>query len=178
MRPCLEPGLLRSLKALQLAATMTLTLSADFLLAAPPGEEPQSEIQPEHGHTMSARGFVKLYEQSLAAQDWDQVAPLISDNASVTFSDGSVHKGKQQVRAAFERNFAAIADETYRILNVHWLLDADNVATYLFDFHWTGTIQGQLAEGGGRGTAVLIREDGKWQLLAEHLGPAPRPADE
>ena len=178
MRPCLEPRPSRCLRALQLAVAMLLTLGPDLPLAAPPGEDPQSGLQPAHGHTMSARDFVKLYEQALATQDWDEVAPLISNNASVTFSDGSVHKGKQQVRAAFERNFAAIADETYRILDVHWLLDSDDVATYLFDFHWTGTIQGQPAEGGGRGTAVVIREGGKWQLLTEHLGPPPPPANE
>jgi uncharacterized protein (TIGR02246 family) len=123
---------------------------------------------------MSVKDFVTTYEKALATQDWKSVAPLVHDNASVTFSDGSVHKGKPAVRAAFERNFRTIANEQYRISNIHWLLESEDAAVYLFDFHWTGRIEGRLAEGGGRGTSVLIRDEGKWLLLTEHLGPAPR----
>lgn len=122
---------------------------------------------------MSAREFVSSYERALATQDWRQVAPLVHEDASVTFSDGSVHKGKQAVRAAFERNFEAIADEQYRIRNLHWVLESDDVAVYLFDFEWTGTFDGRQAGGAGRGTSVLVRDGTAWLLRAEHLGPGP-----
>lgn len=123
---------------------------------------------------MTAEEFIDLYEQALATQRWTSVAPLIHEDASVTFSTGAVHKGKEAVRAAFERNFAAIEGEKFRISNVDWILRASDVAVYLFEFQWTGRIDGRHAAGAGTGTSVLVRNGSGWQLLAEHLGPAPR----
>ena len=123
---------------------------------------------------MPASEFIGLYEAALATQSWDAVSPLIHDDASVVFSDGSVHRGKEAVRVAFERNFHTINDEVYRIANVHWLLESDDCAVYMFDFFWTGTVAGEKVEGAGRGTSVLVFEGDQWKLLAEHLGPGPR----
>ncbi len=89
----------------------------------------------------------------------------------VTFSSGTVHRGLPAVRKAFEANFAAISCEKYKVSNVHWIHKGTETATYLFDFDWTGIIDGETASGGGRGTSVLVLKDQKWQLLTEHLGP-------
>lgn len=121
---------------------------------------------------MTPEDFIDAYEAALGSQSWEQVAPLIHARASVIFSTGIVHKGKSAVRAAYERNFAAIQNEDYTISNVHWLEQSDHHAVYMFDFHWSGIIGGKSASGAGRGTAVLVKE-GRWQLLAEHLGPKP-----
>ena len=115
--------------------------------------------------------FVTAYETALATQKWAEIAPLINQDACVTFSSGTVHRGKDAVRRAFEGNFAAIEDETYKISNVYWVRRDGGYAVYLFDFDWTGLIEGKAAEGGGRGTCVLVREGQRWQLLIEHLGP-------
>ncbi|WP_310618522.1 nuclear transport factor 2 family protein [Flexibacterium corallicola] len=123
---------------------------------------------------MTPSDFIKQYETALGTQKWDVVSPLISDGASVTFSDGSVHKGKGAVRAAFEQNFEVVKDEDYKIANVHWLSKTSESAVYMFDFFWNGLIEGRKASGSGRGTAVLISKNDKWQLLAEHLGPSPQ----
>jgi ketosteroid isomerase-like protein len=123
---------------------------------------------------MTAEEFIDVYEQALATQRWTSVEQLIHEDASVTFSTGAVHKGKEAVRSAFERNFSAIEGERYRISNVHWIMRASDVAVYLFDFQWTGRIDGRDAAGSGRGTSVLVRNGDGWQLLAEHLGLVPR----
>ena len=123
---------------------------------------------------MTPDQFVVAYERALGTQSWVAVEPLIHDDACVTFSTGSVHKGKQAVRAAYEANFKAITGERYRISNVHWALRGPETAVYLFDFEWSGMIDGHEASGIGRGTAVLILKDGRWQLISEHLGPASR----
>lgn len=125
--------------------------------------------------SMSPRDFVEQYEAALATQDWNAVAPLISDDARVVFSDGSLHGGKDAIRTAYERNFAAIKSEVYRVENVHWLIETSDSAAYMFDFYWSGVIQGREASGSGRGTAVLARKDGRWVLVAEQLGPRPQP---
>ena len=113
-------------------------------------------------------------ERALATQDWSAVAPLVHPQACVTFSSGAVHEGKDAVGAAYARNFALIENEAYAISNLRWVRRDDTIAVYLFDFSWSGLIEAKPASGAGRGTAVIVREDGAWRLLAEHLGPKPR----
>jgi ketosteroid isomerase-like protein len=115
--------------------------------------------------------FIRAYEQTLATQDWKHVEPLVHNNVCVTFSNGAVHKGKSEVRKAFENNFSQIKDEEYSITNVYWVIKGAETAVYLFDFSWSGLINEKQASGSGRGTSVLIKESDKWQLLVEHLGP-------
>ncbi|MBU1050154.1 nuclear transport factor 2 family protein [Candidatus Bipolaricaulota bacterium] len=120
---------------------------------------------------MTPEDFIRAYEYALGTQDWSVVEPLIHPDACVTFSTGSVHKGKPAVQRAFEANFMSIKSEVYAVSNVHWVTKSADIATYLFEFDWSGMIQGQQAHGAGRGTSVLVNEGGKWQLLVEHLGP-------
>ncbi|MEL6840052.1 MAG: nuclear transport factor 2 family protein [Pseudomonadota bacterium] len=120
---------------------------------------------------MSPADFIKEYETALGTQDWTAVAPLICDDARVIFSDGSLHTGKDAIRAAYERNFATIKSEKFSIANVHWLLETSKSAAYMFDFHWAGVVEGQQTSGSGRGTTVLVRRADRWLLVAEQLGP-------
>ncbi len=120
---------------------------------------------------MAPEDFVKSYEAALGRQDWESVAPLIADTARVVFSDGRVLSGKAAIRAAYEHNFATIKGEEFRVENVEWLVRTDKAAAYGFDFRWSGYIDGQLASGSGRGTAVLARQDEVWVLVGEQLGP-------
>jgi ketosteroid isomerase-like protein len=121
---------------------------------------------------MTPEEFVRRYEAALASQRWTAVDPLVHDDVCVTFSSGAVHKGRAAVRRAFEANFASIVDERYRVSNVHWVLRSEQAAAYLFDFEWSGRVQGRPAQGTGRGTSVLARDGDGWNLLVEHLGPA------
>ena len=116
---------------------------------------------------MQAEDFVIAYEASLASQDWKNVAPLLHENSCVTFSNGVVHEGKQKVKTAFEHNFSAIENEAYHMSNIRWLLKTEATAVYLFEFAWKGSIKGELVQGQGVGTAVLVQADGKWLLLGQ-----------
>ena len=119
---------------------------------------------------MTPEDFVTKYEEALASQDWNNVEPLIHNDGCVTFSSGTVHKGKTEIQKAFEKNFSLIKNEKYEITNVHWAVKTDSVAAYLFDFSWTGIINDKEAAGYGCGTATLIKSNGVWKLVAEHLG--------
>ncbi len=114
--------------------------------------------------------FIHDYEAALATQDWDQVSPLIHDDCVATFSEGT-HIGKSQVESAFQKTFDLIEDETYRISNVHWAIRSESIAVVVYNFEWSGIINGVRASGGGRGTSTIICDNGRWQLIAEHLGP-------
>ena len=119
---------------------------------------------------MKVEDFISKYEEALASQDWSKVAPLMHDNASVTFSSGIAHIGKEKVQAAFERNFTTIKSEKYQMNNVRWIQKNDQLAIYLFEYEWAGLINGQKYGGAGVGTSVLVKENGTWLLLTEHLG--------
>ena len=98
---------------------MEFSLTVSFLAAAiaPPLANSEEDI------SMSPNEFVRDYERALATQTWEAVRPLIHQNATVTFSNGAVHKGKTAVRIAYENNFETIKNETYTVSNVHWVLD-------------------------------------------------------
>lgn len=117
--------------------------------------------------------FLSEYEQALATASWAKVAPLIHEKCAVTFSEGT-YIGKAEVEAAFRKTFTLIKDERYSISNVHWIQKTEDIAVYIYDFSWSGTIRGEPASGSGRGTSLLVNQDGKWQLICEHLGPPPK----
>ena len=56
--------------------------------------------------------------------------------------------------------------------DVHWVYEGEETAVYHFRYQWSGWINGQKAGGAGIGTTTLVKEGGKWLLIAEHLGPA------
>ncbi len=128
----------------------------------------------QENNNMKPDDFITEYEKALASQDWAEVDPLIHSNCTVTFSSGSVHKGKDAVEKAFRGNFAMIKDEKYKISEVHWIVKTKDFAVYTFVFNWSGIMNGKPAAGAGRGTSSLVKENGIWLLVSEHLGPKSR----
>jgi ketosteroid isomerase-like protein len=126
---------------------------------------------------MTAEEHLRAYEVALGSQDWAAVEPLVHDDFTVTFSSGAHHRGKDDVGAAFARNFALIEDERFELSDVEWVATDERHAVCVYRFHWSGLIDGKPASGGGRGTSVLTNDGDGWLVLAEHLGPGPRPAD-
>ncbi len=122
---------------------------------------------------MTPEDFIKEYEQALKSQDWLQVDPLFHEKVCVTFSSGTLHEGKPQVKIAFEKNFAAIKSEEYQMSNVRWIMKTESLATYLFDYNWKGIINGKRIMGNGIGTSVLLKENDRWVLLTENLHKPP-----
>ena len=119
---------------------------------------------------MQAIDFIKEYESALASQSWEQVKPLIGLDASVTFSDGTVHQGISKIKLAFEKNFALIKNEKYKISKVKWLKIEDDFAVFIFEYSWSGLIKNKIHSGGGVGSTTITKNNGTWKLLCEHLG--------
>ena len=98
---------------------------------------------------MHPEEFVRTYEQALATQDLRNLEPLVYSDACVTFSNGTIHKGKLKVRRGFEKNFSLIKGEDYSITNARWVTKGPETAIYLFDFSWTVYINGRQVSGAG-----------------------------
>jgi len=112
--------------------------------------------------------FIRAYEQAANSHDIAQLAPLIASDAVYWFTDGS-HRGRDAVLAAISKAFATIREEVYRINELEWIATDGNQAVCRYHFAWTGIVDGQPRSGSGRGTNVLVKNDGAWQMLHEHL---------
>lgn len=112
--------------------------------------------------------FMARYEQANNSHDIDRVAPLIAEDATYWFSDGS-YQGIAAITSAIERTFASIRDEVYQISELEWVVLSREAAVCRYRFRWEGLIDGTPKSGRGRGTNVITRCDGTWRMLHEHL---------
>jgi ketosteroid isomerase-like protein len=110
------------------------------------------------------------YEAALATGRLELIEQFIDDDACFLFSDGT-YIGRKAIRDAIAHTFATIKDETYKISNVQWIYQSSEAALCTYLFHWSGTIDGQLCAGEGRGTSLLTRSSSGWRIKHEHLGP-------
>lgn len=120
----------------------------------------------------TAEAVLALYCERINNHRFDDLMPLISDDAVFWFGDGS-HAGIAAVRAAFEATWGRLADERYWLSDLHWLASGDTAAACCYRFHWQATIAGAPANGQGRGTTVLAREARGWRIVHEHLSGVP-----
>jgi ketosteroid isomerase-like protein len=119
--------------------------------------------------TQTADEFMRSYEQASNDHDIDTTLELIDDRAIYLFSDESVHVGKAAIEQALRRNFGIIQNETYAIDNLTWLAKTDEIAACVYEYAWSGTVNGEPASGSGRGTTILQRRETRWKILHEHL---------
>ena len=118
---------------------------------------------------MTPTEFMRAYTAVGKNHDLEAILSFIAEDAVFLFSNRSSHFGKDVIRRAIQRNFAIIKNEEYRIEDLEWLASSNDVAACIYEFHWSGEIDGKPAEGHGRGTAVIQRIDGEWRMVHEHL---------
>jgi uncharacterized protein (TIGR02246 family) len=112
--------------------------------------------------------FMAEYERAANSHDVQRVLPLIADDASYWFTDGS-YRGREEIARALERTFAAIQDEVYEVREVEWVALTAEVAICRYRFCWRGVVDGQPSSGLGRGTNALVKRIGGWRIQHEHL---------
>ncbi len=118
--------------------------------------------------SLTPKDLLAKYERRINRHDFGEMVPLIAPDAVFWFSDGS-HVGIDAIRAAFERTWEALQNDTYWLDEVRWIAEDDEVAACIYRFNWRTTIKGQPASGSGRGTTVMRKIDGRWQIVHEHL---------
>ena len=118
---------------------------------------------------MTPDEFMSLYERATASHDLDATLALIAEDAVYLFSDSSSHIGKTQIRTVLANNFNAIRNERYHLANLRWLAISEHLAICIYEFSWSGEIDGIPRAGQGRGTSVLRRTGEGWLVLHEHL---------
>lgn len=112
--------------------------------------------------------FMGEYERANNCHDIERVVPFIAEDATYWFSDGS-YQGIEEIRSAIEETFAKILDEVYEVRDLEWPVLTTDVAVCRYRFSWTGIVDGEPRSGQGRGTNAIVRRDGGWRMLHEHL---------
>lgn len=140
---------------------------------------PWMTLKPSDSHSLSIdrrcanmphAALLAEYEKRLNSHRWEEIAPLIDDDAIFIFSEGT-YRGKAAIEEACRRTFALISNEKYEISDKNWSYAGPDWACCAYTFNWQGTINGAPAQGGGRGTSVVRRTDHGWKIVHEHLGP-------
>jgi ketosteroid isomerase-like protein len=121
---------------------------------------------------MTPSEFLHLYAQQTNTHQFANVSPLIAENAVFWFSDGS-HIGKSAIERAFTTTWNTIQGEIYSLRDLVVLGESSDLAAYQYTFHWQGLIDGKRLEGTGRGTSVITKRNGQWQIIHEHLSNYP-----
>lgn len=116
---------------------------------------------------------MKLYEAALSNQTWEAVQDFFHENCTVVFAEAT-YFGKKQVSGAIQKTFSLIKDESFLLTNINWTITRDDFASCTFHFEWSGTINGKRFTNPGRGTALWVKENDRWQIVNEHFGPMPR----
>jgi hypothetical protein len=80
---------------------------------------------------------------------------MVHEQAFFRFNDGDFI-GRPAVRAAFEKTWQGSASATY-------------------SWHWEGSMNGKSFGIRGRGTRVIIQQQGRLQIIHEHLSRFPAP---
>ncbi len=111
--------------------------------------------------------FMELYLSN--GYDLEATLELVDDEAIYFFSNKSAHLGKEEVGAAIKKNFDTIKDDTYQINNLTWLSETADLAVCVYDFSWSGLIDGKEVLGSGRGTSVIKKHLQSWRVIHEHL---------
>jgi ketosteroid isomerase-like protein len=123
--------------------------------------------------TMNHETALTRYIEALNTHSWEQIAPCVTEDAVFIFTEDTF-AGKTAAKAAFEKTFKLIQNEVFSLHNISWTAVTDGMASCHYEFRWKGLIEGQESSGGGRGTTILRKVDGRWLITHEHLGPYPR----
>lgn len=115
--------------------------------------------------------FMQAYEKAANSRDFDNVAPLIADNAVFIFTNGTF-KGKLAIHKAFKDTWNKIQKETYSVSNIKWLKNGYRNAICEYSFKSDGIVDGKRQVYEGRCKNQLKRIDGNWRIIHEHLSRA------
>lgn len=120
---------------------------------------------------LTPQGVLQAYEQRINQHDFALLVDLIAPDAVFWFSDGS-HRGVEAIRVAFEKTWAALANETYWLDQCEWIAQDEEACACIYRFNWRSAQNGRPISGTGRGTTVLRLAAHDWQIVHEHLSPA------
>jgi len=120
--------------------------------------------------------FLRAYEVAANSCNFDNVEPLIAEDATFWFTNGTF-VGRSAIRAAFENTWANIQDENYTLSNVQWVGQTATLAVCTYNFRSDGIVDGQRQVYEGHGTNIIEKRGQQWLMVHEHLSKLPASED-
>ena len=114
------------------------------------------------------KAFLKAYVDATNSHDFANVQPLLLPEAVYWFNQNE-SEGIDAIKVNFERTWSYLPDEVYGIEKIKWLSIDKKSATCVYEYTYQGTHEGKSVKGRGRGTSVLVKQNGKWRVAHEHL---------
>ena len=120
--------------------------------------------------------FLTRFEEIAEKESFDLIENMVHDNAFFRFNDGDF-VGKQAVRGAFEKTWKGSANvkrERFYLTDIQVLTVDAKSATATYTYNWEGSMDGKSFRIQGRGTRVVTLENGRLQIIHEHLSRYPK----
>lgn len=119
--------------------------------------------------------FLHRFEELAQEENFDLIEDMIHEQAFFRFNDGDF-VGRSAIRAAFEKTWrgsASVKKERFYLTDVV-VLSVGTSASATYTYNWEGTMDGEAFQIRGRGTRVLVHEQGRAQIIHEHLSRFPK----
>jgi SnoaL-like domain len=119
--------------------------------------------------------FLNRFEALAEKENFDLIQDRVHENAFFRFNDGDF-VGRAAVRGAFEKTWkgsANVKKERFFLSDIIVLSTDTASATATYTYNWEGTSEGRAFRIQGRGTRVLVLEQGRIQIIHEHLSRFP-----
>lgn len=120
--------------------------------------------------------FLNRFEEIAEKEDFNLIKDMIHEQAFFRFNDGDF-VGRQAVQGVFEKTWKGdpkTKKERFYLSDIVILSTDQATATATYTYNWEGTHDGRQFRIQGRGTRVLVKEQGRLQIIHEHLSRLPK----
>lgn len=120
--------------------------------------------------------FMNRFEEIAEKENFELIQDMVHDKAFFRFTDGDF-VGKQAVRSAFEKTWkgsANVKKKSFFLTDIQVLSVDTKSASATYSYNWEGVMDGKSFRIQGRGTRVLVVENGRVQIIHEHLSRYPK----
>jgi ketosteroid isomerase-like protein len=124
----------------------------------------------------SVFAFLNRFEQIAEKEDFSLIHDMIHERAFFRFNDGDFI-GRPAVQGAFEKTWkggSGVKKLRFYLSDIVVLSVDHASATATYTYHWEGAQDGRPFRIQGRGTRVLVMEQGRLQIIHEHLSRFPK----
>ena len=120
--------------------------------------------------------FLHRFDELADKKNFSLISDMIHERAFFRFNDGDF-VGRQAVKGAFERTWQSgsnVQNERFFLTDIVVLSTDVASATVTYTYNWEGVREGRQIRIQGRGTRVLVRQQGRLQIIHEHLSRFPK----
>jgi ketosteroid isomerase-like protein len=119
--------------------------------------------------------FLHAFEALAEKEDFNLIRDKIHERAYFRFNDGDF-RGREAIQAVFEKTWRgdpSVKKARFYLSDIVVLTMDRQTATATYTYNWEGSQGEKQFRIQGRGTRVLTRESGQWQIIHEHLSRVP-----